>query len=74
MDPQTRRTVMLEKSAQDPLDNVHPDGGMVEVRFMDDEIVACDPTLVCPSHDAVDIECQDPKKEAYATARRPMSS
>ena len=44
---------MLQNNATDPYDNIHPQGGMVDVWIMDDQTVICDPILVNAVVDAV---------------------
>ena len=50
---------MLQRDAEDPYDPIQPNGGVVDVWLMDDQTIACDPTLANAVIDAVDTTCQD---------------
>ena len=61
MAPKERRAHTLEHNEQDPLDAIHPDGGLVDVWVMDDQTIVCDPKLANAVVDPVDHTCQHPK-------------
>ena len=65
---------MLPDNASDPYDNIHPQGGLVDVWIVDDQTVICDPIMTNAVIDASTLPAKIPNEEESGTVSKPTPS